>query len=102
MVSDLMPMLWWSIWRMLVAQPWPTNVSMHVGNFPRRTPMGGQKAIPWHRRGNASATTIKSGSQRKPTALVGRPISPVSMVFPRLVTTRGHSPQIPAFWYKRR
>jgi hypothetical protein len=40
-VSDLMPMLWWSIWRMPVAQPWPTNTSVPVGNFPGHTPTEG-------------------------------------------------------------
>lgn len=64
-------------------QPWPTNASMPVGNFPGCTPMGGQRAIPWHRRGNASVATAKNGFRARPTAMVGRPISPASTVFPR-------------------
>ncbi len=87
---------------MSVAQPWPTNTSVLVGNFPKYTPMGGRRVIPWHKRGNASAATTKSSSQARPTALVGRPISLASMVFPRLAATTSRSPQGPAFWYKRR
>jgi hypothetical protein len=54
------------------------------------------------KKGKHQCSHAKNGFRARPTALVGRPIFPTSTVFPRLVMTRSRSPQVLAFWYKRR
>ncbi len=70
------------------------------GEFPWAHTHGWTEGDPLAQKGKRQCNTAKSGSQTRPTALVGRPISPASTVFPRLVATRRRPPQVPAFWYK--